>query len=177
MEYVLIALVVFSAAAVTFLAVAQSGDPPSPGSPLPAFRLGGTDGASHSDETLRGRPAVIFFLPMDETPECLAVARAFAEAAPRIEAAGAKLLAIAVATPEAASRYALAHSLPYPILADADGRAARAFGSLVNLVAMRFAKKLTVLAGPDGRVKAVWRDNAGTDSVAQVLARLAPPAP
>lgn len=173
MEYVLIALVVIPAAAVAFLAFAQSGDPPAPGAPLPSFRLPGTDGASHSDAALKGHPAVLFFFPMDETPECLAVARAFAEALPRFEAAGAKLLAIAVATPEAASGYAKAHGLPFPILADAEGRAARAFGSLVNLLVLRFAKKLTVLSGADGRVKAIWRDNAGADQVAQVLARLA----
>lgn len=170
MEYILVGLVVFSTLLIVVLGLAQAGEPPPVGREAPDFDLPGTDGARHSLSAWRGRRAVVFFFPMDDTPECLAVVAGFKEAAPRLEAAGARLVAVAVASPEAARAYAEAQGIPFPVLADEAGRAAKAWGTLVNFVFYKFAKKLTVILDAGGRVERLWRDSAGPGHVAEVVA-------
>ena len=174
MEYVLIGIIAFATLLIGGLVVAQSGEPPARGREVPPFDLPGSDGARHSPAAWRGRRAVVFFFPMDDTPECLAVVERFKEAAPRIEAAGARLLAVAVATPAAVKAYAEAQEIPFPVLADESGRAARAWGTLVNFVFYKFAKKLTVVVDAGGRVERLWRDGAGPGHVDEVVALLEP---
>jgi len=174
MEYVLVGMVVFSTLLIAGIVLAQSGEPPAHGREAPAFDLPGTDGARHSPAAWRGRRAVVFFFPMDDTPECLAVVDRFREAAPRIEAAGALLFAVAVASPEAVKAYAETRAIPFPVLADESGRAAKAWGTLVNFVFFRFAKKLTVVVDAGGRVERLWRDGAGVGHVSEVVAHLEP---
>ena len=172
MEYILVGALLVSTLLVGGLVLAQSGDPPAPGREAPAFDLPGTDGARHSPAAWRGRRAVVAFFPMDDTPECLALVDRLREAAPRIEAAGCALVAVAVATPAAVKAYAEFRSIPFPVLADESGRAARAWGTLVNLVFLRFSKKLTALVGPGGRIERIWRDHAGPDHVDEVVAAI-----
>lgn len=175
MEYVLIGILVFSALLVGGLVLAQSGEPPARGTEAPAFDLPDTDGGRHSMASCRGRRAVVFFFPMDDTPECLAVVAAYREALPRIEAAGACFLAVAVAAPEAVKAYREAHAIPFPILADSSGRAAKAWGTLTNFGIYKFAKKLAVVVDAGGRVERVWRDAVGASHVDEVVATLETP--
>jgi peroxiredoxin Q/BCP len=170
MEYVLIAILVLSALLVGGLVVAQAGNPPARGQAAPALDLPDTDGARHSLPG-KGR-TVVFFFPMDDTPECLAVGAAYTEALPRIEAAGARFLAVAVATPTAAKSYREAQGIPFPILIDASGSAAKAWGTLTNFVIYKFAKKLAVVVDAGGRVERVWRDGVGASHVGEVVATL-----
>jgi thioredoxin-dependent peroxiredoxin len=172
MEIVLVVLVVFSVAVVAFLTVAQSGDPPAPRSPAPDFRLAGADGVERSLGEFRGSRLAIVFHPQDETPECVAVVERVAGVAPAIAAAGAALVTVVVSGPEAARAYAAAHAPGLAVLCDADGRVARAYGSLVNLLAMRFAKKLIVLVDPHGRVERVWRAPVTPSNVDELRAAL-----
>lgn len=170
MEIVLVVLVVFSVAVVGFLTVAQSGDPPSPRSPAPDFRLAGIDGVERSLGDFRGSRLALVFHPQDETPECLAVVERLAGAAPAIAAAGTALVTVVVSHPEAARAYAAAHAPGLAVLCDTDGRVARAYGSLVNLVAMRFSKKLVILVDPQGRVERVWRGPVAPSHVDELRA-------
>lgn len=169
MEYILVGVLLVSTLLVGGLVLAQSGEPPVPGREAPAFDLPGTDGKRHPLSAWRGRRAVLVFFPMDDTPECLALVDRLREAAPRIEAAGCPLVAIAVATPAEAKAYAEFRSIPFPVLADESGRAAKAWGTFVNLVFLRFSRKLTAIVGPDGRVERIWRDIAGPGHVAEVV--------
>ncbi len=170
MEFVLIGVLAFSVLLIGGLVLAQSGEPPAIGREVPAFDLPGTDGGRHGPGGWRGRRAVVFFFPMDDTPECLAVVARFNEAAPRIEAAGARLVAVAVATSADVKAYAEAQAIAFPVLADESGRAARAWGTLVNFGFYKFAKKLTVVVDSRGRVERLWRDGAGPGHVAELLA-------
>ncbi len=158
MEIVLVVLIVSSVAVVVFLTLAQSGDPPVPRSAAPEFRLSAIEGGDRSLADYRGSRLAIVFHPQDETPECLAVVERLAGAAPAIAAAGASLVTVVVSSAEAARAYAAAHGPGLAVLCDADGRVAKAYGSLVNVLVMRFSKKLIVLVDPHGRVERVWRD-------------------
>ena len=44
------------------------------------------------------------------------------------------------------------------VLCDPGGKATRAYGALVNLGVMKFARKQVVLVDPWGKVERTWRD-------------------
>lgn len=172
MEIVLVVMVVFSVMVVTWLAIAQSGEPPAPGAEAPDFRLQGTDGADHSLSALRGARAVIVFHPQDETPECLVVVERLVAAAPAIASAGASLATVVVSEVEAARAYGLSHGVVPGVLCDPAGRTTKAYGALVNLGFLKFARKLVVLVDAQGKVDRVWKDPVGPQHVDELLAAL-----
>ena len=172
MEIVLVVMVVFSVVVVAWLTLAQSGDPPAPGKPAPDFRLAGIDGAEHGLAELRGARAAIVFHPQDETPECLEIVGRLASAHAAVSAAGASLVTVVVSEPAAAEAYARAHGQGLRVLCDPTGRTAKAYGTLVNLGFLRFAKKLIVLVDAHGRVERIWRDPVGLPHVEELLKAL-----
>jgi peroxiredoxin Q/BCP len=173
MEIVLVVMVVFSVVVVTWLTLAQSGEPPARGKPAPEFRLKGTDGAEHALAQSRGRRAVLVFHPQDDTPECLAVLQRLSDAAAEIEAAGIWLATVVVSDTGTAQAYAAMHGPGSCVLCDTDGRVTKSYGALVNLGFMRFARKLIVLADTRGNVEHVWRDAVGPQHVDELLKAIA----
>lgn len=161
MEIVLVVMVVSAFGIVAWLGFAQSGEPPARGKAAPEFALEGIDGARLGLADLRGARAAIVFHPQDETPECLAVVERLAALVPAAEAAGTALVAVVVSDPGAARTYAQAHGPGLRVLCDPAGRTAKAYGTLVNLGFMKFARKLIVLLDAHGRVERVWRDPVG----------------
>ncbi|MGE0357278.1 MAG: redoxin domain-containing protein [Burkholderiales bacterium] len=174
MEFVLVVMVVFSFGVVAWLAVAQAGEPPAPGKAAPVVRLVAPGGADR-EEPARGTRTALVFHPQDETPECLAVVGRLAAAMPALEAAGVSVATVVVSSPEKAEAYASAHGAGLRVLCDPRGRAAKAYGALVNLGFLKFARKLVVLVDARGNVERVWRDAVGPQHVDELLAWLAPP--
>lgn len=176
MEIVLAVMVVLAVAIVAWLSIAQSGEPPAPGKPAPDMRVVGLDGTEQSLSALAGSRAAIVFHPQDETPECLAVVERLRAGAPAAAAAGAVLATVVVSGPDVARAYAAAHAEGLRVFCDPRGRAAKAYGALINLGFLKFARKLIVLVDAHGRVERVWRDPVGPEQVDEALAALAPPA-
>ncbi len=172
MEIVLVVMVVFSVVVVAWLTLAQAGDPPAPGKPAPDFTLPGIDGGTHGLADLRGSRAAIVFHPQDETPECVEVVARLAAAQGAIAAAGASLVTVVVSEPAAARAYTDAQGPGLRVLCDSAGRVAKAYGTLVNLGFLRFAKKLIVLVDAHGRVERIWRDPVGPKHVEELLQAL-----
>jgi peroxiredoxin Q/BCP len=177
MEIVLILLVVISTLLVAGLTLAQSGEPPAPGRPAPDFRLQALGGEERTLRALSGRRAVLVFHPQDETPECIAFLERFKAIAPQLEAAGASLSTVVVSKAGAADAYARAHGIGIgmTVLCDPEGKAAKAYGALVNLGFMKFARKLTVLVDAHGVVVRSWRDVPGPQHAEELLKALGVP--
>jgi peroxiredoxin Q/BCP len=68
------------------------------------------------------------------------------------EAAGAAVCGISVNDSTSHAAFARKYSLPYALLTDRDGATARRFGSLLDLVFVRFARRNTFLVDPQGRI-------------------------
>lgn len=168
MEIVLVVMVVFAFGLVAWLGYAQSGEPPARGKDAPAYDLAGIDGSRESLAALRGARAALVFHPQDETPECLAVVERLAALAPTAASAGAAIVAVVVSDPDAARAYAAKHGAGMRVACDPTGRTAKAYGALVNLGFMKFARKLIVLVDAHGRVERVWRDPVGPDHVGEL---------
>ncbi len=172
MEIVLILMVVHAVAIVAWLGLAQAGEPPKRGAPAPEFNLEDLDGARQSLAAARGTRVALVFHPQDETPECVAVVERLAAAAPGIASAGVAVWAVVVSEPQAARAYAQARAPGVRVLCDPGGKTTRAYGALVNLGFMKFARKQLVLVDPWGKVERAWRDPvtpAQVDELARTL--------
>jgi peroxiredoxin Q/BCP len=176
-EYVLVALLVVAVIGVAGLSYAQAGSVPEPGKPAPSVGLFTPEGRAFDVSTWKGQRVVLHFHPQDDTPECLEVLRRFVALRPAIEQAGVSLVVIGVASPEATAVYRSQNALDLQTLCDPQGRAARAYGALVNLVFMRFARKTTVLIDASGKVERAWRDIPGPQQVEALRAHLRLPEP
>ncbi len=99
------------------------------GEPAPEVKLTKADGSSVALQELLGKgPVVLYFYPKDETPGCTAEACSFRDQYEDFKAAGAEV--IGVSSDDGASHEAFKanHRLPFTLLSDPGGVAARAFG-------------------------------------------------
>lgn len=143
------------------------------GDPAPAFELVDQDGELRRLADYRGRWVVLYFYPRDDTPGCTAEACHFRDALPRLRALEAQVLGMSVDSRESHAAFAAKHHLPFPLLADRDGRVARAYGAFFGLGPLRFARRHTFLIGPEGRIAAVFRKVRPATHSDEVVAALA----
>lgn len=166
---ILFFIILISAA---LLGYAQSGTPPKVGAPAPDFRLPDQDGRGQALTDYQGKRVVLHFFPMDDTPETLAVVKRFNALRSALEATRAELLTIAVTDCEKAQEYATEREMFIPILCDVDGKIAKAYGALIRLGPLRFARKMTLILDDAGKVQKVFRDITSPDHVDELLRAL-----
>jgi thioredoxin-dependent peroxiredoxin len=136
---------------VTF---AQRGEPLAVGAHAPALRLVDVSGNLHdvAAEASRARGAVVAFLPRDATSRCLNQFREFAELDTQFNQAGYKVYFVAVATHTDNATYATKNRIAATLLADPSGASARAYGSIIDFLIYRFAKRTTYVIDATGKV-------------------------
>lgn len=96
--------------------------------PAPDFSLPADDGSIVTLASLRGRPAVIYFYPKDDTPGCTIESCDFRDAFPRFEAAGGRIIGVSPDSVESHVRFKQKYQLPFTLLADEEHRMAEAYG-------------------------------------------------
>jgi peroxiredoxin Q/BCP len=98
------------------------------GSPLPSLDGIDQNGTVHHLAEHLGHPLVVYFYPKDNTPGCTKEACAFRDVWQRFTLAGVALYGVSRDDRASHARFAEEHHLPFPLIADADGRWAKAFG-------------------------------------------------
>ncbi|MGW5574988.1 peroxiredoxin [Nocardia thailandica] len=95
----------------------------------PQFTLPDQTGTPRSlDDLLAGGPLVLFFYPAANTPVCTAEACHFRDLSAEFAAVGASCAGISTDSVDTQSGFAASQRLDYPVLSDADGAVAEAFG-------------------------------------------------
>lgn len=122
---------------------------PKPGQDAPALDLPDDTGRRVRLADLRGRWVVVFFYPADETPFCTQEACEFRDLAPEFDAAGAVLLGVSMDDAKAHAAFKKRHRLPFALLADTEGVAARDWGT-GGLFG--HPKRVTFVVDPEGRI-------------------------
>ena len=137
------------------------------GKPAPDFSTQAHDGAAIQPSALRGKHVVLYFYPKDETPGCTKEACAFRDAWKDLEATGVVLVGISTDTDESHKKFAEHHKLPFHLVSDPDGAIAKTYGVPNN---GGFLARHTIVIGPDGNVKKIYRSVDVSKHAAEVLA-------
>lgn len=142
------------------------------GAPAPEFELPDQTGQLHSLEDYRDQWVVLYFYPKDETPGCTTEACEFRDNIFEFKLINAQILGVSFDDVESHKEFADHYELPFPLLADTDGRAAEAYGVKTKRFGMTLAKRQTFLIDPAGNLAKHYESvDPGTHSV-QVLADL-----
>jgi len=105
---------------------------PTIGGPAPAFSCESDTREQVSLESLRGRPAVLYFYPKDDTPGCTRQASSIRDNWGEFERSGIALYGVSPDTTESHVRFKQKYGLPFPLLADPDHSMAEAYGTWVE---------------------------------------------
>ena len=124
------------------------------GSVAPEFALADQDGNVRRLADYAGRWLVLYFYPKDDTPGCTKQACHLRDAPGLVDDPGVSLVGISTDTVASHARFARTLRLPFPLLADPDGRTARAYDSLLNLGVVKIARRHTFVITPEGRIAA-----------------------
>ena len=122
------------------------------GDEAPDFVLPAVDGEAFSLNSLRGRKAVLFFYPMDESPGCVLEARAFRDHYEEFVTAGTEVVGINSGRVSSHERFADRHSLPFPVLSDAGNKVRRLYGAFTGPLPGR----VTYLLDENGVVRDIF---------------------
>lgn len=145
---------------------------PVVGSPAPAFSLADQAGKMQGLEAWKGKWLVLYFYPKDETSGCTAEAIAFREAGPQLAGLNAQVAGVSLDDVASHLSFARNHQLNFTLLADPDGATAKRYGALTNLGIIKFAKRVTFIIDPEGRVAKVYPDVEALRHATEVLADL-----
>jgi len=121
------------------------------GTKAPEFRLEDQDGKSHTLKSLlAGGPLILYFYPADFTPGCTKEACSFRDLQTDLLKANLRVVGISPQSADSHKRFAEKHGLNFPLLADPDKVAVKAYdldGPLGFGV-----RRGTYLIGKDGAV-------------------------
>jgi peroxiredoxin Q/BCP len=133
-----------------------------PGDAAPAFEGVTTDGKRVSLSDYRGRKLVLYFYPKDDTPGCTKQACSLRDGQDTIAAKGAAVLGVSTQDVPSHQAFKRKFALNFPLLADTDGRVARAYGTLGGSgllarlkTALGWTDRVTFVIGEDGRIARV----------------------
>jgi peroxiredoxin Q/BCP len=146
------------------------------GRPAPDFSLQDHTGKTVTKKSLAGKWAVLYFYPKDMTPGCTTEACDFRDRFERLAAAGAVVYGVSGDSLESHRKFAAAHRLPFPLLADPEKTMIASYGAwgekkMYGRTRMGIIRS-TVLLDPKGVVRAVWPKVKVAGHVDEVLAGL-----
>lgn len=131
------------------------------GAKAPDFSLESDEGTVISLSSLRGHPVVLYFYPKDETPGCTKEACDFRDAWAEVQALGARVLGVSKDSTASHRRFRQHHALPFPLLADPEGKVIEAYGAFKEKTmwgrTFLGIERSTFLIDGQGVVRKVWR--------------------
>lgn len=152
--------------------IGHAADVPEVGQPAPAFALPDQNGKIQKLADFRGKWLVLYFYPKDETPHCTTEACQFRDDIFKIRALDAEVVGVSVDNTESHAEFASKHGLPFPLLADKNGLVAARYGSITDLLVVKFAKRNTFIIDPAGKIAKIYQSVDAARHPAQVIADL-----
>jgi len=154
-----------------------------PGDPLPDLTLPGASGPVRLGSLLADRALVVYFYPRDNTPGCTTEACSFRDSHEAFVAAGATVVGISEDDATSHEAFKAKHRLPFTLLSDPGGAAARAFGVGKSFLGL-LPGRVTFVFDRNGVVQHVFDSQLRASAhvsealgVVERLARAAAPAP
>lgn len=170
-----ITAIITAAAGVLMLALAPGGaatDQPAVGGLAPEFELPDQTGQLHSLEDYREQWVVLYFYPKDDTPGCTKEACEFRDNIFAFRELNAQILGVSLDDVDSHRAFAENHSLPFPLLADTDGRTSDAYGVKTRMFGMTVARRQTFIIDPNGNIAKHYENVKPGEHSAEVIADL-----
>ena len=146
------------------------------GEPAPDFSLALDDGTTLTRADLKGRPAVLFFYPEDDSGGCVDENQEFSALAAEFAARGAVLVGVSPDTVESHRKFRTKYGLTIPLGADPDRQTIEAFGlwQLKKLYGREFMGlvRTSFILDAEGRVARIIRATRIKGHAAKMLAAL-----
>ena len=166
MKYAISILILFILAVSSF---SNGSEAVVVGTPAPEFELPDQTGQLHSLEDYRDQWVVLYFYPKDETPGCTTEACEFRDSIFAFREMNTQILGVSFDDVESHFKFAEHHELPFPLLADTDGKAAEAYGVKTRMFGMTVAKRQTFLIDPAGNIAKHYESVTPATHSAEVL--------
>ena len=145
----------------------------APGDPAPRFALPDQDGKTVSSETFKGKPAVVYFYPKDDTPGCTTEACQFNDNLQQFQQAGVPVVGVSPDAPESHVEFRNTYGLRFTLLSDQAHETMAAYGAWGDRPGRGDGViRSTVLIAPDGTVKRAWYGVKPDGHAAEVLEAL-----
>ncbi len=133
---------------------------PQVGEKAPAIDLISHKGGKITVAALKGRPAVLYFYPKDDTSGCTVEAKGFRDMAADFDKAGALVLGVSPDTVESHCKFAGKFDLNFHLLADTAHAVAERYGVWVqkSMYGKTYmgVQRATFLIDAAGSIAAVW---------------------
>jgi peroxiredoxin Q/BCP len=139
------------------------------GDQAPGFDLIDQNGKRHRLEDFAGRWLVLYFYPKDDTPGCTTEACQFRDDYYALKEMGVAVLGVSLDDVESHQEFAEKYHLPFPLLSDAEGSVARAYGSLTKFGPLSFAKRHTFIIDPEGHIARAYTQVKPKEHSSQVI--------
>ena len=151
MKFLLLIIVVL-ALFLFFTKRSEAAGIPKLGEAAPDFSLADQNGQLKKLSDFAGQWVVLYFYPKNDTPGCTKEACSFRDDLAILEKLGAKVIGVSVDDSDSHAKFASKYHLPFPLLADKDGKVAETYGALNNLLVIKIAKRYTFLINPAGKI-------------------------
>lgn len=126
----------------------------------PDFTLPTDGGGTVSLAGLRGRAAIIYFYPKDDTPGCTSEACDFRDRMPDFSRINAAIIGVSKDSVRAHDRFKQKHALPFTLASDKEGGMCEAYGAWVekSMYGRKYMgiQRMTVLIDKAGIVRGLW---------------------
>ncbi len=137
---------------------ATASETPLLGQPAPSFTLPDQAGEVKRLSDYQGKWVVLYFYPKDDTPGCTTEACNFRDDIMQIRALGAEVLGVSTDSTRRHEKFATKHKLPYPLLADTEGKVAASYGAIGHFALIKLAKRHSFIIDPQGVLVKIYRD-------------------
>ena len=131
------------------------------GDKAPDFELPTDGGETLELSRLKGKPAVLYFYPKDDTSGCTAEAKDFTRLAPDFRKAGVEVIGVSPDSVESHAKFRKKYDLAVRLAADADKAVANAYGVWVekSMYGRKYmgVERSTFLIDGKGRIVKSWR--------------------
>jgi len=119
------------------------------------------EGRDASDQPIKlsdvkGKLAVVYVYPKDETPGCTKQACALRDAFAEYEKSGVVIFGVSRDSEESHREFRESHQLPFPLVADESGAVQNAYGVPSKLPGV--AARVSFLIDREGKIARVWPD-------------------
>src|SRR5277367_1074658 len=135
---------------------ADQPQPPSVGSPAPAFSLPSQEGSQVSLDQFKGKWVVLYFYPKDFTSGCTVEAHNFQRDLAQYEKRNAVIVGVSMQDEDSHQKFCTKEGLSFKLLADTKQEVSSLYDSVMNMGVAKLSARHTFLIDPQGVVRKVY---------------------